>query len=436
MVMVQIATLLIFGFEYGGATTDSLTQARYTELMKKMGSPTIVSFVWFLMNSCSLISSWGNLLLREGNWMVLLYFAIPAGLPMLVPAALNWLFEKPAQEFCKPDCKKVAQHLGIFVMSMFLAFGALGGTFILIFLPGETYFRMAYYLSLSTVFVLMSFYVLPWNIAAPAFYMFLCSSLRLYFLSTLQYWYTLPNRHYGQLDCIEAAIPYEDCSDISFIDIKYACIPDGPMFTTSYYQFIGNFIGAIAATVAVIIFEKIIVHWNVRAAFWVTTVFQMFSTMLEVSALMRWNHALFGTDPYNMNNSWVDQVTFLIGTQAIDKIVEMLDFMPCNVLIGNLCPPNIEATIFAVLAGSQNFGTNLAYVFGSIVCEGFGVNFALKTDLSYTCVNPRISMFGVDGLPTLTGLSWARFLGGVVLPAFTVPLPFVLLPNKPLTDDF
>merc|ERR1719512_214508 len=437
MVMVQIATLLIFGFEYGGATTDSLTQARYTELMKKMGSPTIVSFVWFLMNSCSLISSWGNLLLREGNWMVLLYFAIPAGLPMLVPAALNWLFEKPAQEFCKPDCKKVAQHLGIFVMSMFLAFGALGGTFILIFLPGETYLRMIYYLVLSTVFVLMSFYVLPWNIAAPAFYMFLCSSLRLYFLSTLQYWYTLPNRHYGQLDCIEAAIPYEDCSDISFIDIKYACIPDGPTFSTSYYQFIGNFIGAIAATVAVIIFEKIIVFWNVRAAFWVTTVFQMFSTMLEVTLLERWNHTvLFGTDPMDPNAGYVDQLFFLFGPQAVDKIIEMLDFMPNNVLIGKLCPPSMEATIFAVLAGSQNFGTNLAYIFGSIVVEGFGVNFALKTDLSYTCVNPRISMFGVDGLPTLTGLSWARFLGGVVLPAFTVPLTFVLLPNKPLTDDF
>merc|ERR1719220_2181552 len=295
---------------------------------------------------------------------------------------------------------------------------------------------MAYYLTLSTIFVLMSFYVLPWNIAAPAFYMFLCSSLRLYFLSTLQYWYTLPNRHYGQLDCIKAAIPYEDCTDLSFIDLKYACSPDGPTFTTSYYQFIGNFIGAIAATVAVIIFEKVIVHWNVRAAFWVTTVFQMFSTMLEVSALMRWNHALFGTVPSDMRNSWVDQITFLIGTQAIDKIVEMLDFMPCNVLIGNLCPPNIEATIFAVLAGSQNFGTNLAYIFGSIVVEALGVNFQLKVDQSYLCTNPVLPAFGIDGMPALRGLSWARFLGGVALPALTVPLTFILLPNKPLNGDF
>jgi len=430
----QIATLFIFFFEYGGATVDSLTQARYTELMKMMGTPTIVSFVWFLINSCTLVSAWGNLLLREGSWTILLYFAIPAAIPMLVPATLNWIADPPAKSCCAVETEKVTKHIGIFAMSMVLAFGALGGTAIIIIAPDARNLRMAYYITLSVIFCVMLFNSLPGNIAKPAFYMFLCSTLRLFFNTSLQAWYVGNNLNTGaQLCAQQTDLP---CTE-DIIATNFSCIDDGPNFDTSYYQFVGNFMGAIAATVAVIIFEKFIVHWNVRAAFWVTTVFQMFSTMLEITLLERWNHTvIFGTDPLDPNAGYVDQLFFLFGPQAVDKIIEMLDFMPNNVLIGKLCPPSMEATIFAVLAGSQNFGTNLAYIFGSIVVEGFGVNFALKTDLSYTCVNPRISMFGVDGLPTLTGLSWARFLGGVVLPAFTVPLTFVLLPNKPLTDDF
>merc|ERR1712038_1736009 len=160
----------------------------------------------------------------------------------------------------------------------------------------------------------------------------------------------------------------------------------------------------------------------------------MGATFFELMILERWNHRLFGTDP--LTDAWVDNVSFIVGAQAIDKIIEMLDFMPNNVLIGKLCPPSMEATIFAVLAGSQNFGTNLAYIFGSIVVESLGVNFQLKVDQSYLCTNPTLPAFGIDGFPALRGLSWARFLGGVALPALTVPLTFVLLPNKPLNGDF
>lgn len=426
MVLIQLSTLCIFGFEYGGATCDSLTQARYTELMKQMGTPTIVSFVWFLMNSCTLISSWGNLLLEDGNWLVLLYFAIPAALPMLYPAAMNWLAEAPATSYCSFQTEKLTKHRLIFMMSMTLAVGALGGTGLLI-LNATVWTRVIYFATLSTTFVVMSFIALPMNIAKPAFYMFLCSSLRLFFSGTLQIWYTSNNQHKGAAQCLEET--GSACTD-EVVLRDYTCIRNGPAFTTAYYQFVGNFLGAIAATVAVVIFEKIIVFWNVRAAFWITTVFSMCSAMLEISILQRWNHSLFGTDPLQyLESHYVDQIFFVVGTQAIDKIIEMLDFMPCNVLIGKLCPPNMEATIFAVLAGSQNFGTNLAFIFGSIVVANLGVTFNTLTN---QCINPDITVLGV----TLGGLTWARALGGIVLPAITVPLTFVLLPDKGLNENF
>lgn len=418
--VVFTATALFFGFEYGGATCDSLTQARYTELMKMMGKPTIVAFVWFLMNSCTLFSSWGNLWITAGSYKVLFVPAILAALPMLIPASLNWLAEPPAEHFCKPDIAKVAKHKGCFALSMVMASGALLGT-LFIMLQFHPNILTAFYFGMGVVFIVMSRFTLPPAIWGPAVYMFLCSALRLFFSATLQGWYTYRN---------EMGLP-EETEDPCLkpnvtLPCESWCIRDGPGFSTSFYQLWGNFIGAIAAVFAVMIFDNVIVKWNVRPAFWVTTVFQMGSTMLEVSILERWNHVPFGTTP-GVDQS-VDAWFFLFGPLCIEKIVEMLDFMPCNVLIGNLCPKNMEATIFAVLAGSQNFGSNIARVMGANAVASLKVNFPSNSN---ECINPEIGWFF-----NLKGLTVARIAGGILLPAITVPLTFLMLPNKPLAEKY
>merc|ERR1712209_197045 len=107
--------------------------------------------------------------------------------------------------------------------------------------------------------------------------------------------------------------------------------------------------------------------------------------------LQRWNHALFGT--VAGKDRWPDQIFYLFGTQAIDKIIEMLDFMPSCVLIGKLCPRNMEATIFAVQAAMQNFGTNVAaYISTYVLAEVLG--FKASAAGGDACSNPRIT-YGV-----------------------------------------
>jgi len=437
-----ILTLLYFGCEYGQATVDSLTQARYTELMKMMGTPTIVSFVWFLINSCTLMSAWGNLLLQEGSWGILLYLALPMAIPFLIPAALNWLAEEPAKTFCSPDCAKVTKHRGYFAMAMVLAVGAIGGTVLTVLFPKYNLTRGAYYASLAAIFFLMGYQVMPRKIADPALYMFLCSALRLFFPGSLQTFYIGRNTQQGIDACIAASASAgaqytaAQCQELGMSHTwedgtlpEYVCVPGGPGFPLWYYQFFGSLIGAAAGTVAVFIFEKVIVFWNVRAAFWVTTVFQMFSTMLEIAVLERWNHKMFGTDPKNDDDRMVDYSFFLLGTQAIEKIIDMLDFMPCNVLIGKLCPRGMEATIFAILAGSQNYGTQIAYVNGGIAMQLLEVKMGAAALSSGGCQNPE-AFFG------LRSLTFARICGGILLPAITIPLTFLLLPNRGLNDDF
>jgi len=453
--VAALVTILFFMSEYGNATVDSLSQAKYTEYMKLLNTPTIVSFVWFLIQFSGIFTSFGNLLIGADFWddvpggdnlkyKILLYIAVPMGLPMLVPASMNWLLDNPAASFCSPDMSRVNKHRKLFILSMFLAFGALGGTMILIFSRqieaawenGSTIVRLVYYVGLSISYVPFSFWALPKIIAKPALYMYLCSSFRLFFTGTLQGWYTLRN---------EDGLP--DNRNATSTNTEW-CIRTGPGFSVAYYQFVGALVGAIASICAVFIFEKSISKWPVRRAFWVTTIFQMVSACIELMMLERAWHSVFGTKPGFANSQWVDQVGFMVGTQALDKIIEMLDFMPCNVLIGKLCPPNMEATIFAVLAGSQNLGANIARVFGGLAVEALGVEFQVggpNDDFAFKCSNPFYSLSSwsvYDDKPAegagfgLHGLSIVRFAGGFILPFLTIPLTFWLLPDKLLTDDF
>merc|ERR1719210_2925591 len=308
---------------------------------------------------------------------------------------------------------------------MGLAVGALGGSGLVLATDGTDYadsVLFPYYCFCGTAFIIASKFVLTHEIWGPAVYMFLCSSLTMFFFGTLQGYYTFRNEYglgEGSTPCLNETFN-ETC--------RSYCLADSPGFSTKYYQTVGQFLGAVAAVIAVFIFDQVIVKWKTRPAFWVTCVFKMGASVFEVMIIERWNHKLFGTVPGSKEGHWVDQIFFMVGAQAVLKIVDMLDFMPFNVLIGNLCPPNMEATIFAVLAGSQNFGATIASMFGGVYTRWMGVVFSQDFK---TCVNPAVSWAG-----GMSAFGVVRVVAGIVLPAFTIPLTFVLLPDKPLAEKY
>jgi len=395
-----------------------------------MGKPTIVSFVWFMMNSCTLVSALGNLWIEEGSYKILLWPAVILALPMLFPVAMNWLAEPPAKTFCKPEVAKVAKHKGCFLLAMFLAFGALTGSALVLTYAADDSAQftilLPYYAGCGLTFVIVSKFVLSPDIWGPAVYMFLCSALTLYFSGTQQGFYTFRNAH-GLPE--EQADPcFNETTNTTEPDCQSYCMADLPGFSTSYYQTVGQFLGAVAAVIAVLIFDQVIVKWKTRPAFWITTAFKGVATILEVMIIERWNHKLFGTVAGHPDAQWVDQIFFLFGAQAIYKIVDMLDFMPNNVLIGNMCPKGMEATIFAVLAGSQNFGSTIANINGGIFTTYMGVVYSRNF---VDCANPPVAWAG-----GMSAFGVVRVMAGIVLPAITVPLTFVLLPDKLLAEKY
>ena len=61
---------------------------------------------------------------------------------------------------------------------------------------------------------------------------------------------------------------------------------------------------------------------------------------------------------------------YYIGNTIIKEVVVMLDFMPAVVLTSKLCPRGIESTVYAVLAGFQNFGQTVSRNVGAFMIPG------------------------------------------------------------------
>lgn len=80
-----------------------------------------------------------------------------------------------------------------------------------------------------------------------------------------------------------------------------------------------------------------------------------------------------------------------------------------------MCPPGMEASVYAILTSYQSLGENVARTVGVGLLEFWGVRTTVPCDFSK--------------------LPLAILVGHLILPAFTVPLVFLLIPHANMTDN-
>lgn len=192
-------------------------------------------------------------------------------------------------------------------------------------------------------------------------------------------------------------------------------------------------VGNIATLFGVYLFEKFICKWNVRPAFWVTTVFTMFAALLDISMLTGFNRTMLAPfSQFKLGGSRMDDILgFLVGTQALKPIVTTLDDMPSTVLLSKLCPVGVETTVFAILAALQNLGFQISGLFAGQFLRSIAFKIKAVDEKS-----PARCDLGSSPIEGVNGLAWGMILGNIILPLFTIPATWVLLPNRNLQDDF
>jgi folate/biopterin transporter len=139
-------------------------------------------------------------------------------------------------------------------------------------------------------------------------------------------------------------------------------------FTTNELGFQPEFLGrvrlvtSIASLLGVFLFQRFFKTVPFRKIFAWSTIF---SSLLGMTTLLLVTHAnrALGIDDY-----W-----FSLGDSLILTVIGQIAYMPVLVLAARLCPPGVEATLFALLMSVSNLAGLLSYESGALLTHLFGV---------------------------------------------------------------
>jgi len=127
-------------------------------------------------------------------------------------------------------------------------------------------------------------------------------------------------------------------------DCGWAHDRDYPCIEASYYsqmRAVGRFFGL----VGVVLYNAYFSDWKYRDVFVGGHCVLFLANLLDYAWVRRANVSL-----------GIDDRLFLLGVEMIQPVVARIANMPTFVLAAKVCPPDVEATLFALLMGLANFG--------------------------------------------------------------------------------
>ncbi len=139
-------------------------------------------------------------------------------------------------------------------------------------------------------------------------------------------------------------------------------------FTTNELGFQPEFLGkvrlvtSLASLVGIWLFQRFFKTIPFRKIFWWST---LLSAALGMTTLLLVTHA---NRAIGIDDHW-----FSIGDSLILTVMGQIAYMPVLVLAARLCPPGVEATLFALLMSVTNLAGLLSYEEGAMLMHWLGV---------------------------------------------------------------
>lgn len=190
-----------------------------------------------------------------------------------------------------------------------------------------------------------------------------------------------------------------------FYTASETCLPGGPHFSYKYYITYTGLISATFSLFAVIAYQVLFGKWRFRSILLFGSVLGIIASMFDLVLIMRWNVA------WGVPDKWF----YVLGEAIVENVVATMLWIPTSTIIGKVCPPGLEATVYAFIAGVANLGNTVSQIMGAVALDVVG----LQT------VEPHCNW---DALP------WLSLVGHTVVPA-VVGIPAIwLIPNIRQTD--
>ncbi|KAJ1483458.1 folate-biopterin transporter [Baffinella frigidus] len=342
----------------------------------------MVSYVWGCFQIGALIASiFVGPIADAYDPQIIFWVCIPLAASIMIPTSLGYLSDERRGVdwvLLNEHPYLVSVRLGFRVWALSVGLWDLGFRFYGSGTGTRTWSAPAPGLGFTkrVVMSVLAFCWLPPHLARCNFYMFMSCVLYINISGAQDFWFTADQ----------------------------TCVPGGPSFDYTYYTTYASLVGSITGWIGIVLFQAIMSDWNFRTLFWVTTVIQVVASMFDMVMIAR------------INVSWgvSDKAFYMFGDAVIGNFVWMMASMPMLVLTSKLVPKGLEATTYALLAGFQNFGSVASSQIGIYASQYMGIQTTAPCNF--------------ENLNTLV------LVCHCLLPLLCIPLTFLLIPNKKMTD--
>lgn len=378
---VLITVACLFGMSLQAATCDLLTEAKYSEHLarKPAFGPDLLTYVWAGASCGNIIALAlvGWIIANLGPRFVFLTCIAPAA-AVLYPTLLNYFEEVRLTEHARRQMwdyfMRQKEIIGLCIL-MFVA-----TIFLTIVGAGTNSHTVQFAAAVLVLVVLLpSFHVvLRPEIAKVNTFFVLQAAFGVGIGGATFYFYT-------------------DRPDQ---------FPEGPHFSVWFFTTALGLVSSFMSLVGLATYSRYMKSWSYRSLTLFSNVVVACLSLLDMLMYTRMNRRL-----------GIPDVAFVLGSSVSTIVVRQWQWMPGIVLLSQLCPTGMEATMYALLAGCSNIGNTIADYTGAFVLSRLHVHPTGAADEGHQFEH-----------------LWVASCIASLLPALTIGLIPYLIPDAKQTD--
>lgn len=320
------------------STCDLLTEAKYAEKMqeKPEHGPDLMTFVWFGLQVGGLAATVlvGPLMSHWGPKAPYLIACFPAAL-MIIPAAKNYLEETPkTPEEVQESRRKLFEQKEACFLCVLMFAGTVTLSVLGIFYQSVEVNAAA---ALIVALVMLAAFTL---VLRP-----MIAKVNAFFLIQTSLGFSIGG------------------ASFYFFTDTPAQYPEGPHFSMVFFTSVLGTVGSVCSLIGIFSYQRYMKNWTYTRLMMFTNIVLSILNLSDCIILSRINVSL-----------GIPDKVFVLGASVLQTIVGQWMWMPGVVILSQLCPKGMEATMYALLAGCHNLGNTIAANCGAYVLLLLGCN--------------------------------------------------------------
>jgi len=346
-ISVNLILFCLIGLSFETSIVDLLSEGAYTKIIKENPSSgsDVITFVKGLKNIGQIIalSFLGPLI--DGKLYLALFIIITCiCIIPVIPVLLNYIpEEKHGNKLITFNTSLFKSNWKSVIVIAFTGISALILALLSIYI--NKIIVMVVSLVLLGIIVAGSYISFPRMIAHVILYQIIINITKPSLGSAMDYFYTANPK---------------------------TCLIGGPGFDFKYYITYTGLLGTAFKFITVWIYQVFLSKLRFRTVLIITTILRSLAGLSDMIIVLRWNIKL----------GISDSAFYILGEAIIEKVIQMLYYIPLSTLISKICATNMESSTYAFLSGIGELSVMVSRIIGSVIIEYGGIKTIVPCDFS------------------------------------------------------